>query len=79
MHKMQGANKISVIVKVSDVGKALTFYLSNEHYMLATEFLLQLTNQPHLDLLERFQLRNWHKDNDCFSTPTYFNFLQERD
>lgn len=53
--------------------------LSNENYVLPTELLLQFTNQPDLDFLERFQLRNWYKNDDGFPATTNFNFLGRRD
>lgn len=38
--------------------------LGNEDDMLARELLLQLTDQPGLNLLEGLQLRNRHKDDN---------------
>lgn len=52
-------------------------YLCDEYHMLAAEFLLQLTHEPHLDLLEGLQLGHRHKDDDGFPATTNLDFLRE--
>ena len=54
-----------------------THYLSDEDDVLPAELLLQLANQPHLDLLEGLQLRNRDKDDDSFPAATDFDFLRK--
>lgn len=51
-------------------------YLCNEDHMLATELLLQLAHETHLNLLEGFQLGHGYEDNDCFSATTNLDFLK---
>lgn len=51
-------------------------HLCNEDHMLATELLLQLTHEPHLNLLEGLQLGHRHEDDDCFSATTNLDFLK---
>lgn len=53
--------------------------LSDEDHVLPAELLLQLVHEPHLDLLERLQLGNRHKDDDGFPTAAHFDFLGGRD
>merc|ERR1719250_598355 len=49
--------------------------LGDEHNMFATKLLLQLTDQPCLNFLEGFQLRNWHEDHDCFLACSALDLL----
>lgn len=51
--------------------------LCDENHVLAAEFLLQLTHEPHLDLLEGLQLGHRHKDDDGFSVANNIDFLRE--
>merc|ERR1712083_13592 len=65
---LQGAGPGSLLLQLVCLpcGLGQDGSLSDEHNMLATELLIQLTDQPCLNLPESFQLRNWHEDHDCF-------------
>merc|ERR1719233_2270031 len=74
---LQGAGPGSLLLQLVCLPSGLgqDGSLSDEHNMLSTELLLQLTDQPCLNLLESFQLRNWHEDHDCFLACGALNLL----
>merc|ERR1712080_484356 len=49
--------------------------LCHEHHMFPREFLLQFSHQSGLNLLERFQLRDWHKHHDGLLTTGTLDLL----
>merc|ERR1719194_312206 len=53
--------------------------LGDEDHVLATELLLQFSDQPGLDLLERLQLRDRHEDHEAFLAFAAVDLLGSRD
>ena len=53
---------LQLVLLPGGLGQDLT--LGNEDNVLAGELLLQLADQPDLDLLEGLELRHWHEHND---------------